>query len=162
MNTLRRLIVASVTVFFLMGCSHTVEAVGVQKLGGNPAVMAAGSTLGKTEQELVRELGSPEEIAECGVQLKVPGGMAMVSGKALGWSHEYGNAPEGKAGLFTLATCLVKGTAVAESRSWQVMDGEKMSMGQTQTIDRSLVRDLLKQPSQMREIPSSGGPEFEI
>lgn len=162
MSNLRKLIVAAVTAVLLSGCAPLVGAPSAQPLAGNPAVVSMKNTIGKTGEELVRALGDPLDIYECVIRLELPGGMFLVSGEALGWVHEYQDIPEQQHVVYTLDICLIKGTAVAETRSWEVMDKEKMSSGQTKTIDPELARGLLGVPSNLNKLPGPSGTEFEI
>lgn len=149
--------------------SCTTGATSVQKLGGNPAVVSMGNTIGMSISKLREALGPPEEEGICKTPAMVEGRRAMVQGTSLAWTHAVELPQIGYMGEYGIMTCMVKDIAVAEHREWQEFRQGMLSSGVTDRVDTGLTQAIIdgrikadEEPDPLDKLIDPTAPKFEI
>jgi hypothetical protein len=131
-------------------------------LAGDTRFTRSGSSLGLTAEEVIEKNGPPldKQAEGCTVPLFVADREPIpVPGEA--WLY----AAQGDGAMAQLALCLVEGYVVAEQARWVNQEGERLTMGSTESIDQGLLKKALKdalQSSTQKERSLPQGREIEI
>lgn len=156
----RQAIALMATVLMLISCAPASSAAG--SLAGDTRFTRSGSNLGLTAEEVIDRNGQPAARQEegCAVPLFVEGRDPLpVPGEA--WLY----TAQGEEAMAQLALCVVEGYVVAEQARWVNKEGERLTMGSTESIDQGLLKKALKdalQGSTQEERQLPQGDEIEI
>ncbi len=125
-----------------MSCAATIPPAAMP-LGGTPRVETIGSTIGMTVVDLDRELGTPHGTDSCALPFEIQGQESMARGRSFMWEHTFSNIPEEVDNGTIIMVCVIDGIVVGEHREWMRRKGDLMHMGQTETMDRGLVQEIM-------------------
>lgn len=165
---MKRLALIFTVMFFVTVVCATAGS--VQKLGGNPAVLSTGNTIGMSDDNLQEILGPPMEEDTCNVPAEINGKPVRVKGKSMLWKHEVINMAELTHNEYGIVACLLKGIVVAEHREWVEIRGGRLHRGSSDSVDADLVQDVVSERVKKdgpktrldKLIEANPGPEFEI
>ena len=128
--------------FISMSCAATIPP-QTMPLGGTPRVETVGSTIGMSMEDLNRELGTPHGTDTCALPFDVDGEQVISRGRSFMWEHRFSNVPKEIDRGTIIMVCLMDGTVVSEHREWMRREGDLMQMGQTDTVDRGLLQEIM-------------------
>jgi hypothetical protein len=157
----RHLIALLATVLLVVGCAPRASLAG--SLAGDTRFTRTGSNLGLTKEEVAKKNGPPaaKEEGGCLVPLFAENGDGAVPVPGDAWMYQ----AAGEDAQAMLALCFIEGYAVAEKSQWMTKDGERLTVGSTESIDQGLLKKALKdalQSSTQEERRLPQGREIKI